>query len=81
MCPSLPSPLLAFPGSRTGRLQAVHRGQREPVPQRGDVLAHRQLNVVDILYTAYASLHYEDTLRALTRTHIYKPGEQEESTP
>ena len=35
-----------------------------------------QLNVVDILYTAYASLHYEDTLRALTR-----PGEQEESTP
>ena len=40
-----------------------------------------QLNVVDILYTAYASLHYEDTLRALTRTHIYKPGEQEESTP
>ena len=40
-----------------------------------------QLNVVDILYTAYASLHYEDTLRALTRTHIYKPGEQEENTP
>ena len=40
-----------------------------------------QLNVVDILYTAYASLHYEDTLRALTRTHIYKPGEQEENMP
>ena len=32
-----------------------------------------QLNAVDILYTAYASLHYEDTLRALTRTHVYKP--------
>ena len=40
-----------------------------------------QLNVIDILYTAYASLHYEDTLRVLTRTHIYKPGEQEDTAP
>ena len=40
-----------------------------------------QLNVIDILYTAYARLHYEDTLRALTRTHIYKPGEPEDSAP
>ena len=40
-----------------------------------------QLNVVDILYTAYASRHYEETLRALTRTHIYKPGEPEEIIP
>ena len=40
-----------------------------------------QLNVIDILYTAYARLHYDDTLRALTRTHIYKPGEQEDSAP
>ncbi len=40
-----------------------------------------QLNVIDILYTAYARLHYEDTLRALTRTHIYKPGEPEDTAP
>ncbi len=40
-----------------------------------------QLNVIDILYTAYARLHYEDTLRALTRTHIYTPGEPEETAP
>ena len=40
-----------------------------------------QLNVVDILYTAYASLHYEDTLRALTRTHVYKPGETDITIP
>ncbi len=40
-----------------------------------------QLNVIDILYTAYASLHYDDTLRLLTRTHIYKPSEQEDSVP
>ena len=40
-----------------------------------------QLNVVDILYTAYASLHYEDTLRKLTLTHIYKPGEPEDAAP
>ena len=40
-----------------------------------------QLNVIDILYTAYARLHYEDTLRALTRNHIYKPSEPEDSAP
>ena len=40
-----------------------------------------QLNAVDILYTAYASLHYEDTLRKLTLTHIYKPGEPEDAAP
>ena len=33
-----------------------------------------QLNVMDILYTAYASRNYEDTLRRLTRTHIAKGG-------
>ena len=40
-----------------------------------------QLNAIDILYTAYASLNYEKTLRTLTRTHISKPGEQEDSAP
>ena len=33
-----------------------------------------QLNVMDILYTAYASRNYEYTLRRLTRTHIAKDG-------
>ena len=36
-----------------------------------------QLNVVDILYTAYASRNHEDTMRRLTKTHIYKPGDPE----
>ena len=36
-----------------------------------------QLNVMDILYTAYASRNHEDTMRRLTKTHIYKPGEPE----
>src|SRR5699024_10570468 len=40
-----------------------------------------QLNAADILYTAYASLHYEDTLRKPTLTHIYKPGEPEDAAP
>ncbi len=40
-----------------------------------------QLNVVDILYTAYASRHYEDTLRKLTRTHIAKPDEPAGDAP
>lgn len=31
-----------------------------------------QLNVMDILYTAYASRHHEDTIRRLTKTHISK---------
>lgn len=33
-----------------------------------------QLNVIDILYTAYARLDHEANLRRLTRTHIFKPG-------
>ena len=36
-----------------------------------------QLNVMDILYTAYASRNHEDTMRRLTKTHIYKPGDPE----
>ena len=36
-----------------------------------------QLNVMDILYTAYASRNHEETMRRLTRTHILKPGEEE----
>ena len=34
-----------------------------------------QLNVMDILYTAYASRHHEDTMRRLTKTHISKDGD------
>ena len=29
------------------------------------------------LYTAYASRNHEDTMRRLTKTHIYKPGDPE----
>ena len=36
-----------------------------------------KVNVVDILYTAYASRNHEDTMRRLTKTHIYKPGDPE----
>lgn len=33
-----------------------------------------QLNVIDILYTAYASAHYEDSMERLRATHIEKPN-------
>lgn len=33
-----------------------------------------QLNVVDILYTAFASAEYEASIRQLARTHIKKPA-------
>ncbi len=34
-----------------------------------------QLNIVDILYTALTSDHYDTSLNQLSRTHIHKPGE------
>lgn len=34
-----------------------------------------QLNIVDILYTALTSDHYDSSLDQLSRTHIHKPGE------
>lgn len=34
-----------------------------------------QLNIVDILYTALTSDHYDSSLNQLSRTHIHKPGE------
>ncbi len=34
-----------------------------------------QLNIVDILYTALTSDHYDNSLNQLSRTHIHKPGE------
>ncbi len=34
-----------------------------------------QLNIVDILYTALTSDHYDSSLSQLSRTHIHKPGE------
>lgn len=33
-----------------------------------------QLNVIDILYTAYASAHYEQSMERLRATHIEKPN-------
>lgn len=33
-----------------------------------------QLNVIDILYTAWASLHYDESMRYLQKTHIEKPN-------
>ncbi len=36
-----------------------------------------QLNVIDILYTIYASLDYEKNVCRLTRTHILKPEKAE----
>lgn len=33
-----------------------------------------QLNLIDIVYTAYASRSYEESLRKLSKTHIHKPG-------
>lgn len=40
-----------------------------------------QLNVMDILYTVYASLHRDETLHRLTMTHIQKPGEPDNTNP
>lgn len=33
-----------------------------------------QLNLIDILYTAYASRTYDASVSTLSKTHIYKPG-------
>ncbi len=33
-----------------------------------------QLNIIDILYTALANSHYEESLEQLSKTHIHKPG-------
>ena len=43
---------------------------------RSGAMASRmsQLNVVDILYTAFANDHYEQSLEQLSKTHIHKPG-------
>ncbi|MDD4850521.1 MAG: MurR/RpiR family transcriptional regulator [Gemmiger sp.] len=40
-----------------------------------------QLNVIDILYTAFANTQYDYCLRQLSKTHILKPGESGEETP
>ncbi len=34
-----------------------------------------QLNIVDILYTALTSDHYDSSLDQISKTHIHKPGE------
>jgi len=34
-----------------------------------------QLNVIDILYMAYANLDRDKTIQQITNTHIFKPGE------
>ena len=33
-----------------------------------------QLNIFDIIYTALANSHYEESLEQLSKTHIHKPG-------
>lgn len=45
---------------------------------RSGAMASRisQLNIIDILYTAFADIDYENNLRQFTRTHIYKAGSQ-----
>lgn len=39
-----------------------------------------QMNVMDILYTVFAGEDREATMRRLTRTHIFKPGESSDQT-
>ena len=34
-----------------------------------------QLNIIDILCTAYANVQYEASVRQLSKTHIHKPGD------
>ena len=34
----------------------------------------KELNIIDILYTALANDSYEQTVEQLSRTHIHKPG-------
>lgn len=36
-----------------------------------------QLNIIDILYTAFANGQYEQSLEQLSRTHIRKPGQSD----
>ena len=35
-----------------------------------------QLNIIDILYTAFANRNYENSLAQLRKTHIRKPGQK-----
>ena len=59
---------LGFPGLATGDEMGYECSLFSSV--YGGAMSSRlsQLNVMDILYTAYASRNYEDTLRRLTRT-------------
>ena len=57
---------------------ACRRAANESLFRNGAMSSRlSQLNVMDILYTAYASRNHEDTMRRLTKTHIYKPGDPE----
>ena len=59
------------------RAAAEHKEIDEKISAHLTNWSLSQLNVVDILYTAYASRNHEDTMRRLTKTHIYKPGDPE----
>ena len=46
----------------------------EPLFRRGAMSSRiAQLNMIDILYTAYVNRHYENAMERLSATHIFKP--------
>ena len=52
----------------------LHVAANESLFRRGAMSSRiSQLNLIDIIYTAYACRNYEDSLQKLSRTHIHKP--------
>lgn len=52
----------------------LHVAANESLFRRGAMSSRiSQLNLIDIVYTAYACQNYEDSLEKLSRTHIHKP--------
>ena len=50
---------------------------------RSGAMASRisQLNIIDILYTAFANVDYEKNIKQFSKSHIYKPGIRVKSDP
>lgn len=54
----------------------LYTAANESIYRSGDMSAQiSQLNIIDILYTAVANVHYEESLKQLSKTYIQKPGD------
>lgn len=68
----VPSPVLKLADLR------LHTTSGESLFRSGAMSSRiSQLNIIDILYTAFANSDYENSLKQLSRTRIAKPGETE----